>query len=137
MWRPSKLFNFHNPPTPHVHICSKSFHPLDLGRPASNSSPSLNDNQSIKKNLIQRWLSYVIRSFLKVGFHFQYQLNNLVWFSFTFHLAEASLSVFFCSFILLCVEFPKDITKCLLFIISHIFSTNFSINMFYLHNLNK
>ena len=34
-------------------------------------------------------------------------------------------------FIRLCVQLPKNITKCILFI----FSTHFAINLFYLHNL--
>ena len=41
-----------------------------------------NDNQSIKKSIIQGWLLYVIRPFLQVGFRFQYQLVNLVWLPF-------------------------------------------------------
>ena len=43
--------------------------------------PSPNDNQSVKENIIQGWLLYVIRSLLQVGFRFQYQLINLVWLS--------------------------------------------------------
>ena len=38
----------------------------------------------LKGNVILGWLLYVITSFLQVGFRFQYQLNNLVWFSVDF-----------------------------------------------------
>ena len=38
----------------------------------------------LKVNVILGWLLYVITSFLQVGFRFQYQLNNLVWFSVDF-----------------------------------------------------
>ena len=41
----------------------------------------------------------------------------------------------FRSFIFLCVQLFKNIAKCFLFIIIHIFSTHFGINLFYLHNL--
>ena len=38
----------------------------------------------LKENIIHGWLSYVIRSFLKVVFCFQYQLFSLVWLSIDF-----------------------------------------------------
>ena len=38
----------------------------------------------LKENIIQGRLFYVIRSFLQVGFRFQYQLINLVWLSIDF-----------------------------------------------------
>ena len=38
----------------------------------------------LKENSLQRWLLYVIRPFLQVGFCFQYQLINLVWVSIDF-----------------------------------------------------
>ena len=37
-----------------------------------------------EKETILGWLLYVIRSFLQVGFRFQYQLINLVWLSIDF-----------------------------------------------------
>ena len=40
----------------------------------------------LKENIIQERLLYVIRSFLQVGFRFQYQLINLVWLSLDFFL---------------------------------------------------
>ena len=84
----------------------------------------------LKEKIIQRKLLHVIRSFFLLGFRFQYQLINLVWLCFDFfHLAEAYL--LFRGFILLCVELPKNITKYLSFIIIHIFSTHFAINLFF------
>ena len=67
-------------PHPLVQLRPRNFHPLDLGLPVSNKSLPLQMiiNQ-LKENIIQRWLLYVMRSFLKVGFCFHYQLSNLVW----------------------------------------------------------
>ena len=78
IWRPWKLSNFQDP----SHPLSKYVQNSSI----SNKPPSisLNDNQSIKKNIIQRWLLYVIRSFLPVGFCFHYHLIILVWFSIDF-----------------------------------------------------
>ena len=36
----------------------------------------------LKENIILGWLLYIVRSFLQVGFRFQYQLINFVWLSF-------------------------------------------------------
>ena len=63
-----------------------------------------------------------------VGFCFQYQLINLAWLSFYFFLFSWSLTIYFF------VQLHKSITKCLLFIIIHIFSTHFGISHFFLHN---
>ena len=52
----------------------------------------------------------------------------------SFHLAEASLSAFLWLFTFECAV-SKNITKCLLSIVVHIFSTHFAINLFYLHNM--
>ena len=82
-------------PTPLVHLRPKFFHPLDLGRPISNELPYPNDKQSIKRNIIEGWLLYVIRSFLKVGFRFQYQIINLTWLSFDVFWFSWSLTVCF------------------------------------------
>ena len=57
--------------------------------------------------------------------------------AFDFFSCSWSLTICFSyGFILLCVKLSKNITKCLLFIIIHIFSTHFEINLFYLHNFN-
>ena len=79
-------------PTSLVQLCPKFLHFLDLEHPISNKPPSPNNNQSIKrkhnprmtitKNI--RELLHVIRSFLQVGFRFQYQLINLVLLSIDF-----------------------------------------------------
>ena len=68
---------------------------------------------------------------------FVFNINSLILPGFpliSFHLAEASLSAF-CSFMLLCVQLSKNITKGHLFIIIRIFSTHFATSLFYLHNL--
>ena len=64
--------------------------------PLPHLPPSLQmiTNQ-LRENIIQRWLSYVIRSFLQVGFRFQYQLINLVWLSFDFFSFSWSLTICF------------------------------------------
>ena len=65
-------------------------------------------------------------------FVFSINTLSLSGFPFTsFQLAEDYLS---CGFILLCVQFSKNM-KYVLFIIIHIFSTHFAINLFYLRNL--
>ena len=62
---------------------------------------------------------------------FVFSINSLILSGFpltSFHLAEASicfLFVFFSGFILLCVQLSKNIRKCLLFIIIHIFQYSF------------
>ena len=124
------------PPTP----MSEILQPHDLERPISTPppppffpSPSPN-NQSIKRKHNPRWLLYVIRYFLQIGFHFQYQLIiNLVWLSIDFSSfsnfkklricfwpfsysektrwgqgwAEASLSTFSWLYILVCAVVKK------------------------------
>ena len=87
-----KILQFSIPYTPLVHLCPKFSHPLDLWRPILNGLPPLQmmTNQ-LKENIIQGWLSYVIRSFLQVVFRFQYQLG----FSLTpFQLVKTLLSAF-------------------------------------------
>ena len=81
------------PPTLLVQLRSRFFHPFTLD--VQFQSPFLTlqmiANQ-LKGNIILGWLLYVIRSFLQVGFRFQYQLTILSGCSLTsFHLAEANL----------------------------------------------
>ena len=67
-----------------------------------------NDNQPIKKSIIQGWLLYVIRSFLQVGFHFSNSSLILSGFTLTsFHLPEASLSAFSWLYTLVCAVVQK------------------------------
>ena len=64
-------------------------------------------------------------------------INSLIMSGFpltSFHLAEASLSAFLRICTIVCAVVQKY-TKCLLFIIIHIFSTHFAINLFHLRNL--
>ena len=120
---------------PPTFLVQNFFHPLDLGRLISNDPPFQMITNQLKKNMIQRWL-YVIRSFLQVGFHFQYQLINLVWLSFDFFsLSWRPHDLVFCGFIFLSVQLSKNITKCLLFIIIHVLCAHLAINLFYLHNM--
>ena len=59
----------------------------------------------LKENIIQGWLLYVIRSFLQVGFRFEYQLINLVWLSFDFFSFNWSLTIcFFVACLYSCVS---------------------------------
>ena len=112
-------------PHPLVHLRPKFFHPLDVGRPLLNETPSplphahthtTIDNQSIKKNIIQGWLLYVIKSFLQVSFTSQYQLINLIWLFFDFFSFSWGLTVYFFVAILLCVQFSRHVTKCLFYL---------------------
>ena len=50
------------------------------------------------------------------------------------HLAETSLTAFY-GLIPLSVQLSKNITKWLLLVIIHVFSTHLEINLFHLHNL--
>ena len=83
-----KIVQFSRSITPLVQLRPKFLHPLDLGHPVSNKSPSFPSYNQItnqlKKNIIQGWLLYVIRSFLQVVFCFYHQLINLVWLSIDF-----------------------------------------------------
>ena len=66
---------------------------------------------------------------------FVFSFNSLILSGFpltSFHLVEASPSAFSWLYTLVCVAVS---TKCLLFIIIHIFSIHFAINLFYLHSL--
>ena len=94
-----KIVQFSRLLSPCFIYVQNSFTPLtlDVQFQTKNSSPTpfsllclqIITNQ-LKENIIQGWLSYVIKSFLQVGFRFQYQPINLVWLSFDFfHLAEA------------------------------------------------
>ena len=92
------IFKTLHPLHPLVHLRPKFLHPLDLGRAISNEFPPpfplqmiTNQLKEFKENIIQGWRLYVIRSFLQVNFRFQYQLINLVWFTFEFFSFSWSL----------------------------------------------
>ena len=134
IWSPRKLSNFQEPWTPYP---SKSKLIPPPWRPISNDPhPFLQmiTNQ-LKENIIQRWLLYVTKSFLQVSFHFQYQLINLAWLFFDFFSSCWSLTICFFVALYFCVQLPKNVTKYLLYMIIHIFSAHFAINLFHLHNL--
>ena len=131
-----KVVQLSRPPIPlSIHVQNYT-NPLTLGVQFQTNPPPLQmiTNQ-FQGNIIQGCLSYVIRSFLQVGFRFS--INSLILSGFpltSFYLAEASLSAFPWHYTLVC-KLSKNITKCLLFMIIHIFSTHFSINLFYKYNL--
>ena len=139
VWHPSKLSNFQDPSLPLVHLRLIFFHPLDFGRPISNepSSSSLQmiTNQ-LKENIIQGWLSYVVRPFLEVGFGFQYQLINLVWLSFEFFSFSWSLTIYsflaFYSCVCSCPKISRNIFYLWLFTFLLLILQS---DLFYLHNL--
>ena len=133
IWCSSKLSNFQEPHPPC--LTTSKILPPPWPWTSNFKRPSLNDNQ-LKENIIQGWLLYVIRSSLQVGFLFQFQLINLIWLSFDFFLSSWSLTICFFVALYSCVcSCPKNLMKCLLFIIIHIFSTQFAINLYYLHKL--
>ena len=131
-----KLFNVHN----HLPACPSTSKILPPAWHWTSSfkrmTPSLQMiTNELKENIIQVWLLYFIGSFLQVAFVFSFNSLILPGFPLTsFHLAETSLSVFSWLYTVMCVAI-QNITKCLLFIIIHIFSIHVAVNLFYLHNL--
>ena len=95
--RPWKLSNFQDSPPSLSSYVQNSSTSLTLDvqfQTISPPRPSPNDNQSIKRKHNPRMtiICYQVRSFLQVGFCFQYQLSNLSGFLLTsFHLALANL----------------------------------------------
>ena len=68
---------------------------------------------------------------------FAVSIISLIFFGFpltSFHLAEASLSVFLVAYTLVCAIVQKYHEISFIYSYSH-FSTHFVINLFYLHNL--
>ena len=125
-----KIVQFSRPPPPLSIYIQNSSTPLIL-----DIYLQIITNQ-LKENIIQGWLLYVIRPFLQVDFHFQCQLINLIWLSFDFLSFSWSLTICFFVSLYFCVcSCPNNITECLLFITSCIFSSHFAINLFHLHNL--
>ena len=110
IWRPWTLSIFQEPHSPCLSK-SKIFPPVDLGRLISNEPPLQMTTNQLKENIIQWWLLYVVKSFLQVGFRFQYQLINLVWLSFDFFSFSWSLTI--CSFVALysCVSSCSKISR--------------------------
>ena len=100
------IFKTPHPPCPSTF---KILPPLDLGRSILNEPPTPLSlslqmiTNEFKQNIIQRWLSYVIRYFLQVGFRFQYQLINRVWLSFDFFSFIWNLTVCFSVALYSCV----------------------------------
>ena len=137
IWRPRNLSSFQDPQPPlsiYVQNSSTSL-TLDVQFQPTPTLTSPNDNQLIKRKYNPRWLLYVIRSFLQVGFRFQYQFINLARLSLDLFSFSWSLTICFFVALYSCVCSCPKVLKCPLFIIIHIFSTHFAMNLFYLHNL--
>ena len=97
-----------------------------------NPLPFPNDNQSIKKSIIQRWL---LGPTFRAAFVFS--TNSLILSGFpltSFHLAEASLSAFSWLHTLECGVIQKYHEMSFIYNYSH-FSSHFAIDLFYLHNM--
>ena len=94
-----------------------------------------------KENIIQRWHSYMLSgpSFRSA---FVFSINSLALSGLpltSYHLAEAWLSAFSWLWTLV-LQLSENITKCLLFLIIHIFSIHFAMNLvlfIHLENVNK
>ena len=102
------IAQFLRPSTPlpiYVQICSS---PLTLDIQLQMKPPLQVITNQLKENIVQGWLSYVIRFFLQVGFCFQYQLISLAWLSFDFLSFSWSLIISFFLALYSCVRsYPK------------------------------
>ena len=82
IWRPWKF------KTPYPPLCPATSKILPPPRPSMSNfkriPPLKMITNQLKGNIILGWLLYVIRSFLQVGFRFQYQVINLAWLSIGF-----------------------------------------------------
>ena len=132
-----KIVQFSRPPTPFsIYV--------------QNSSTFLNSDVQFQTTPLSKWEpinwkktqskdDYYMLSGPSFKSSFVFSINPLILTGFpltSFHLAEASLLYFLLhGFTILCVQLSENIEKCLLFIIIHIFSTNFANNLFHLHNL--
>ena len=102
---------------PLVYLGLKFFHPLDHGH--QTKPPLQMITNQFKENIIQRWLSYVIRSFRSV---FIFNINSLILSGFpltSFYLVEALLSVFPWLYTLVCVVVQKYYKMSFIYIYSH------------------
>ena len=109
MWRPWKLSIFQDPHPPCLST-SKLLPPSWLWTfNFKQTAPSLQMiTYQLKENLIQGWLLYLIRSLLRFGSRFQYQLINLVLLSFDFFSFRWSLIICFSVALYSCVcDCPK------------------------------
>ena len=123
------IVQFQTPPFS-IYIQNSSI-PLTLDAQFQMNPPLQMITNQLQDNIIKGWL-YVIRSFFQVNFRIQYQLVNFVWLSFDLFLFSWNhTTYFFEAFILFCVQLSKNIKKCLLFIIIHISSTHFAINLLF------
>ena len=113
-----KILQFSRPPTP---SCLSASEIPPISRPWTSNfkrtlPPSPTDNKSVKRRHNPKITIMLSGTSFRSAFFF-------IWLKPNYLILRG--------FILLCVQLPKNITKCLLFI----FSTHFAINLFYLHNL--
>ena len=92
IWRPWKLSNFQDLPLPLSSYIQNSSTSLTLDVQFQTNPPLQMITNQLRGNIILGWLLHVIRSFLQVGFHFQYQLINPVWLSIDFFSYSCSQS---------------------------------------------
>ena len=92
IWRPWKLSNFQDLPLPLSSYIQNSSTSLTLDVQFQTNPPLQMITNQLRENIILGWLLHVIRSFLQVGFHFQYQLINPVWLSIDFFSYSCSQS---------------------------------------------
>ena len=135
IWHPRKLSNFQDPTPPLSIYVQSSSTPLTFDVQFQTNSPLHMIFNQLKEVIIQGLLLHVIRSFLQVGVRFQYQFINLARLSFDLFSFSWSLTICFFVALYSCVCSCPKVLKCPLFIIIHIFSTHFAMNLFYLHNL--
>ena len=122
IWCPWKLSNFQEPPPPCPSLSKILQSPwpwmLDIQFIANLIHSLQMIICQLKENIIHRWiLSKCYQVLLHVGFHFQYQLINLIWLSFDFFSFSWSLTI--CYFVAL----YSCVSSCQLCSIIHIFST--------------
>ena len=79
-----KIVQISRPPPPMSSYVQNSSTPLTLDVQFQTRPYLQMITNQLKGNMNLRWLLYVIRSFLQIGFRFQYQLINLVWISLDF-----------------------------------------------------
>ena len=110
IWRPWKLSSFQDRPHPSP-FTSKILSPPWFWTSNFKRTPLPSHwmiSNQLKENIIQGRLLYVIRSFLQVGFRFQYQLINLVWLSFDFFSFSWSFTIRISVVLYFCVQLSKN-----------------------------
>ena len=97
IWRPWQLSNFqYAPPLLSIYVQNVSTPLVQLQTIHTHTHTPLQViTDQLKENVIQWWIIYAIRSFFQIGFHFKYQLINLLWLSFDFFSFSWSVTICF------------------------------------------